>query len=290
MADTNETVSRLTRNGVSEYEVHRNDGFVLVRIFKSLTEETAAQLADLVKGILTELPVHFVVDCSNLSELPLLWPRLLVKISHSVDSEYKKLVTTNVSPKLKKALSTQGLDKSLRPTAMMSEALQVLGLGKKSGAMIDVSVVNPFLQAAITTIEAQTKLTPQAGKIYSRQSGAEFPGALSGAIPLNCANFRGFVIISFPEKTALAITKLILGADVSEIDELVQSTVAEITNIVFITGKRKLNEIGFAVDSALPKVYLKQTLPLEISDRSHFIITVPLETTEGPIYVEIRMA
>jgi CheY-specific phosphatase CheX len=270
--------------------VHRNDGFLLVRVFKSLSEESSTQLADLAKCVLTEQPVHFVVDCSNLTELPLLWPRLLVKLSHSVEDEHKMLVSTNVGTKLKKVLAAEGLDKSLRPTAMMSEALLLLGLVKKSEAKIDVSVVNPFLKATIAAIEAQTKLMPQPGKSYSRPPRSDFPGMITGAIPLNCANFQGFVIISFPEKTALTITKMILGEEFTVINEAVKSAVAEITNIVFISGKRKLNEMGFAVDSALPKVYLKQALPPEISERSQFIISVPFETTEGSIYVEIRMS
>jgi len=290
MVDSNVTNSQLTRVGVSEYELHRNDGFVLVRVFKRLSEEISAQLIDLAKSIITEKPVHFIVDCKNLNDLPLPWPRLLVVLSHSLEKDHKKLVTTNVSPNLKKALSAQGLEKTLRPTAMMSEALKILGLEKKSGAKLDVTIVNPFLHAAIAVLESQSKLTPQAGKIFSRPRCSDFPGAVTGTIPLNCANFQGFVAISFPEKTALAVAKLMLGEDFSEINEMAQSAVAEITNIVFITGKRKLNEMGFAVDSALPRVYIDQVPLPEISERINFIISVPLETTEGPIYVEIRIA
>jgi CheY-specific phosphatase CheX/anti-anti-sigma regulatory factor len=266
--------------------VHRHESYLLVRIFKSLTEESGSQLTDYLKCEMAEKPRHVIVDCSNLRA----WPRLLVNLSHLVGEERRKLVSTNVGSILKKALIDGGLDRSLRPTEMMGEALTVLGLKKANEAKIDVSIVNPFIEATIAAISAHTQLQPIAGKSYSRPAHSKLPGEITGVIPLNCAGFQGFVVVSFSEKTAKKITSLILMDEISSVDERVKSAVAELTNIAFTTGKRKLNEMGFAVDSAIPQVVAGQEISDDLKKLSQFIVSIPFEIADGSIYVEIRVA
>jgi CheY-specific phosphatase CheX/anti-anti-sigma regulatory factor len=286
---TNTNILYARDSGVLEYEVHSNEGFYLIRIFSGLNEERYNTLALRLNTLIAEGPEHFIVDCNNLIELPVLWPRLLVQLSQALAKDHKRICLTNASQKLKSSIVSLGLDSSFSPTSRMIDAFQVLDIKTAGTTKLDVALVNPFILATIRTIEAQAKLSPQAERIYSREENSELLGEVNGVIPLNSNNFQGYVIISFSKKLALALSRLVLNETSDEINETIKSAVAEITNIVFISGKRKLNEVGFAVDSALPKVIIGGKLSGELIQKSAHVLTVPFETSEGTFYVEVRL-
>ncbi|RZA04722.1 MAG: hypothetical protein EOP11_14445, partial [Proteobacteria bacterium] len=115
-------------------------------------------------------------------------------------------------------------------------------------------------------------------------------GDISGLIALDCGSFRAVVVFAFPKATIFNLVGKLIGTPPIEITSMVRGSVGEITNVAFTRGKKTLNEMGYGIKSAVPKVVETQELPPEYWQYSGPGVKIPFNTACGAYYAEIRLA
>lgn len=152
----------------------------------------------------------------------------------------------------------------------------------------DVNLVNPFIDATmkVLKIQSQTNVTP--GKIFIRQ-GDKPSGDVSGVIGLVSPGFNGSIVISFPEKTFLAIMSKMLGETLTSLTKEINDGAGEISNMIFGQAKTELNKAGYGIQMALPTVIVGKDHTFLNSKQGPSVI-VPFNSDCGEFYVEICVA
>jgi CheY-specific phosphatase CheX len=276
-------------NQFTEFGIYPHDGFLVIRIFSNLNERSAAALTTATETLLGQTPQHIVFDCYGMNDLPPLWARFVVGCGRGLVKSQRKIVGLNAGDAFKKNLAFQGLDKTLPIAANMSEALAKVGAARVTQAL-DVKLINPFLGAAAHAIQAQMGISCQTGSVSNLPPNSGLTGDISGVIALDCGSLRAVVVFSFPKDTIFKMVAKITGTPPVEVTSMVRGSVGEVTNVAFTRGKKTLNEMGYGIKSAVPKVVETHELPPEYWQYSGPGVKIPFNTDCGAYYAEIRLA
>jgi chemotaxis protein CheX len=120
------------------------------------------------------------------------------------------------------------------------------------GASMDVSYINPFISATITTFKTMMNIEVKPDKPSLKTS--PFPTYdISGIIGLS-GNAQGNIAISFPKIIALKIVSKMVGADIKVIGPELADGIGELANI--IAGNAKKDLIEYQLSISLPNVII----------------------------------
>jgi chemotaxis protein CheX len=97
---------------------------------------------------------------------------------------------------------------------------------------------------------------------------------------------RGVVIYGMPEYTALGIVSHIMGQRLGEIDDLVQSGIAELGNVITGRAGTLLAGMGYATHLSVPTLVLGRAM---ISVLDFHRVVVPMTCEYGPIAVHLAL-
>ena len=148
-----------------------------------------------------------------------------------------------------------------------------------------VEFVNPFIEAAFRVLETEVQAKIQRGaltlqsKIYTSQDVTTLV-AVTGKI-------RGLVLYSMSEKTALALVEVMLGQHFPMFDDLAQSGIAELGNVVTGAASTILAEAGYASNIAPPAMIIGRGTMISTLEIQRLV--VPLETQYGTIEVHVAL-
>jgi chemotaxis protein CheX len=234
-------------------------------------------------------PPHrdLIINCVNCASLTQQWIRALMMLHKSLKGVNKQLRLISVNPKLESYLIEQGVISSLKISPSLRAALSEFGL--ISAKQLDVNFINPFLDGAMKVLKIQAKTEAKPGAPFKKDANASFGGDISGVIGLVSDSFTGSVVISFPEKTFLAIMTRMLGEECHSITREIQDGAGELTNIIFGQAKVVLNEKGYGIKTAIPSV---------VSGKDHSVqtvssgprVVVPFSSDAGDFMIEICLS
>ncbi len=115
------------------------------------------------------------------------------------------------------------------------------------------------------------------------------PRHISGIVALREANTKGVLSLGFPSETALMIFSKFYGDKIESVDQRVLDGVGEITNMVYGSLKKRLNDEGFDFQMFIPVVivggdfeYLK-----DMNDKN--CVTIHYSAPEGNFWVEFSI-
>jgi chemotaxis protein CheX len=151
---------------------------------------------------------------------------------------------------------------------------------------VKVEYVNPFIESAVSVLQEIASLSSRRGTLTLKDANKPFRDvcAILGVI----GNVQGQVVYGFDEKTAKGVvSKMMMGAEVSEFDDMARSALGELGNI--ITGKASvaLEEAGFHIDISPPTLVMASNL--RISSLKIPMIVVPLETEVGVVDIYVGL-
>lgn len=266
-----------------QHKVVTSEGFLTLRLQGQLVPESVPSFEAEIRNLVSPNH-HVVIDCSHLSGLCKQWLRPLIMLETEVSRINKKVRLINVNEKVEKYFVTEGVNTRFKTRNSLREALVDMGLASKK--LIDTAFINPFLAAAMRTLELQAKSKATPGKIFLKKPNEAFLGDISGVIGLVSTAFTGSVVISFPQATFLEIVSRMFGEKVTEMKPEYEDAAAELTNIIFGQAKIILNEIGHNINTALPSV---------ISGKDHKVsaaaqgvsVVIPFESDAGKFFIEI---
>ena len=103
---------------------------------------------------------------------------------------------------------------------------------------MDVTLINPFIEATLHVLSSLAFTEARAGKPYLKNDSLA-QGDVSGIVGLT-GETSGTLSVSFSEQSILAIVSSMFGEPVNKIDDEVKDAVGEILNIVSGQARQKL--------------------------------------------------
>jgi chemotaxis protein CheX len=150
---------------------------------------------------------------------------------------------------------------------------------------MDVKFLSPFVEAAKEVIQAEANTSLQRGEL-SLQHSALTTKEVSVLISL-IGEVEGVVIYSLSSSTATGIVSQVIGQEFQEFDELAQSGIAEMGNVITGRATMMLSKTGFSADISPPTVIVGEGVQISTVDFTR--IVVPLFSSLGEITVHLSL-
>ena len=149
---------------------------------------------------------------------------------------------------------------------------------------MDVTLINPFINATINVLETMAFMTVTAGKPYVKQDNTAV-GDVTGVLGLTGVA-HGTIAVTFEEECILTVVSNMLGEKMDSLNEDIADAVGELTNMISGQARKELDEVGRVFKAAIPSV---------ITGRNHSIrhysdgpkIAIPFETNGGDFTIEV---
>lgn len=145
--------------------------------------------------------------------------------------------------------------------------------------------INPFVKAAASVLRDELGSEVGRGEIYLHRSAytSQDVTVLIGVT----GQVNGIVLYSLSKLTACNIAAHILDQPFPEFDDLAQSGVAEIGNVITGTAGIHLSEAGFTTNISPPTVLVGSGTMVSTIDLPRLVI--PLTTMAGPIEIHVAL-
>jgi len=149
---------------------------------------------------------------------------------------------------------------------------------------MDVSLINPFIEATLHVLSSMAFTKATAGKPYLKKDSIA-KGDVSGIVGLS-GEARGTLSVSFSEKSILSIVSNMFGEPVTAINDEVKDAVGEILNIVSGQARQKLESMGRILKGAIPTVITGKNHGITHITKQP-IIAITFETENGHFTIEV---
>jgi chemotaxis protein CheX len=144
-------------------------------------------------------------------------------------------------------------------------------------------LINPFLQATIHVLKTMAHVEPIVGKPYIK-NGTAATGDVSGIVGI-IGDAEGSLCLTFTKESILLIVGRMFGEELKEINEEVKDAVGELTNMISGDSRRRLEEMGYHFQGAVPSVISGIGHEIKHITKGP-ILAIPFSTAGGPFTVE----
>lgn len=145
--------------------------------------------------------------------------------------------------------------------------------------------INPFLSAAIITLqkEARTEATKGSITIETTPLVSEDVTVLIGVV----GDVRGLVLISMSERTAKELVTVMSGEPVAIWSNMAESAIAELGNVVVGLASAQLEGAGYPCTISPPSVVVGRGTSISAVGITRLVI--PLQTHYGTIVIHVAL-
>jgi chemotaxis protein CheX len=150
---------------------------------------------------------------------------------------------------------------------------------------MNVKFLNPFIDAANEVLEAECKIRVMRGNL-TLQKSAITTDDVTVLISL-IGQVQGVVLYGLSRDTCLLLVAKMMNQKFEEFDNLAQSGIAELGNVITGRASIKLAEAGFESNISTPTMILGKDATISTLDFSR--IMVPLQTQVGDITVHLAL-
>ena len=150
---------------------------------------------------------------------------------------------------------------------------------------MSVQVVNRYAQSALNVISKETGMPVSRGSdiVEGNPYTTEDVTAVIGVSGM----LRGSIYLSMSEPTALKLISSIIGQDVDELDDLGQSGVAEMANVIAGAAGINLAEEGIATTINPPLVLVGRGARLSTVEIQRLVVV--LTTSHGDVRLHVAL-
>ncbi|MDM8534505.1 chemotaxis protein CheX [Clostridiaceae bacterium HSG29] len=149
-----------------------------------------------------------------------------------------------------------------------------------------VEYINPFIKASKEVFKMTMNLDLEIGRPYVKKT----PFALKDVVLVVgiTGEVKGQVIINFEMEIAKKIaSKMMMGMEVSELDEMSKSAISELGNMIMGNTATLIANQGIAIDITPPTLMIGKEINLSFSDSQ--TIGLPLHSELGDIIYDIAL-
>jgi chemotaxis protein CheX len=150
---------------------------------------------------------------------------------------------------------------------------------------MDVKFLSPFVEAAKEVVQAEAGTEIQRGKL-SLQHSALTTHEVSVLISM-IGQVEGVVLYSLSIPTARGLVSRMMGEEVEGFDELAQSGIAELGNVITGRATMLLSQAGINSDISPPTVIIGKDIQVSTVDFTR--IVVPLISDLGEITAHLSL-
>ncbi len=151
---------------------------------------------------------------------------------------------------------------------------------------MQVEIINIFMKAAVNVLQHELGASASAGsvKILSSAQTSEEVSVMIGV----GGDVRGMVVLGMSEKTAKAIVSQMMGEDCPLFDEMAQSGIAEMGNVITGFATQGLESAGYGVTIS-PPALIAGGPGIIISTINIRRFVVPLHTSAGDLVLHAAL-
>lgn len=150
---------------------------------------------------------------------------------------------------------------------------------------MDVKLINPFIDAFMTIMPQVGFQNIARGKVSLKEKAADSLG-VTVLVGLT-KEIRGNVAYNLSDETARFIASTMMcGMPVAVFDEMAQSAISELSNMLTANAATNLTALGIEVDISTPSLTIGDGFTIKISDTQYLVI----EMTADGHTVEINIA
>ena len=151
--------------------------------------------------------------------------------------------------------------------------------------MLNVKFLNPFIDAAAEVLKVETELEAIRGNLSLEKTALT---ATDVTVLLTLVGkVQGVVMYGFSTKLSLELVSRMMGQECTEFDNLAQSGIAELGNVITGRATIKLEEAGFKSMISPPTMITGKGVKISTLDFSR--IVVPLSTGNGDIVIHLAL-
>lgn len=146
--------------------------------------------------------------------------------------------------------------------------------------------IDSFVKAAYSVIETMLNPQVEAGKPFFIDEPLQNYQVcvLVGVL----GDLQGQVICGMDEKTAKAIISQMLMTEVKEIDEMGESAICELKNIIVGTASTNLSLVGYRCNITPPLFIMGGKIP-EFLKHIHTSLAIPIKTPFGNVDINLAL-
>lgn len=149
---------------------------------------------------------------------------------------------------------------------------------------MNLELINPFIKSTSNVLNTMTTMEAMQGEAVECQNLP--PADVTGILNMVSDEVQGVLAISFTKPVIYELTKRLVGIEPTDIDDIVESLVGDITNMVYGGAKTLLEEEGYNFDMAIPTVIQEVDRNIDFPQNCK-VIVVTFSTDAGEFYLEI---
>ena len=150
---------------------------------------------------------------------------------------------------------------------------------------MNVKYLNPFIEAAAEVLELEVGASITRGPIALHRSPYT---ARDVTVTLSLiGRVEGMVLYGLSTNTALQLVSEMMGEPISELDDLAQSGIAELGNVMTGRASTKLAQAGYDCNISTPTVILGCETRISTLDFQR--LALPLQTQFGDIEIHLAL-
>tara|TARA_B100000749_G_scaffold226430_1_gene181998 strand:+ start:8686 stop:9558 length:873 start_codon:yes stop_codon:yes gene_type:complete len=242
---------------------------------KTLTGSYGQEVVSLLEEAMKDLSVYegkcVALDLFNQVEWENDFLRLILPVIKKLKSEKIDFYCINAPKSVVKFIKQEGVDSviSIEKTIEEVKAKYADKGASKKAPKLDLGFTNPFIYAAINTMQTQSQIEAKPMKPKLKQNLFDEDTDVAAVLDFKNESFRFYIALSFSKEMAFALVEKMLDEKYEEINDDIIDCIFETLNIVFGQSKPQLAPFGFDISSATPKAvhgdqiapYLKQSMP-----------------------------
>jgi chemotaxis protein CheX len=150
---------------------------------------------------------------------------------------------------------------------------------------MNVKYLIPFVDAAYEVLKAEAGYAMKRGQL-SLDKSLYITDEITVIISL-VGDITGTVFFSMNTQTTLNIVSAILGEELTELNQLAQSGIAELGNVITGRASVKLSQSGFESTISPPTLMVGQGATISTLDLPRLV--VPLESSSGNMVIHLAL-
>ena len=150
---------------------------------------------------------------------------------------------------------------------------------------MDAKLVNPFIDALVAVLPQMGFDVPKRTKMGVKNQVCKSLGV--SIIVGFTKGLRGNVVYNMSAEAAKFVaSKMMMGMPVAELDDMAQSALSEISNMLTANAATNLSGMGYVVDISTPSLTVGQDFQIKISNENYLVV----EMDVGGQIMELNLA
>jgi chemotaxis protein CheX len=149
---------------------------------------------------------------------------------------------------------------------------------------MNFELINPFITSTSNVITTMATMDISEGKALECKELP--PTDVTGILNMVSDNVEGVLAVSFTKPVIFELTKRLVGIEPTDIDDVVEDMVGDITNMVYGGAKTILDDEGYNFDMAIPNVIQEPDINIDFP-QDCMLASITFETEVGDFYVLI---